>query len=58
MGSNVVKNPLVIWLKKNLIVKSKQKEIYEFVKMIKKSVAVHGLKLEIWKNSTKPKLSD
>lgn len=35
-AANVVKNPLVIWLK-NLIVKSKQKEIYEFVKMIKKS---------------------
>ena len=35
-AANVVKNPLIIWLK-NLIIKSKQKEIYEFIKLIKKS---------------------
>jgi len=34
---DVVKNPLIIWLK-NLIIKSKQKEIYEFVKLVKKSL--------------------
>ena len=35
-AANVVKNPLIIWLK-NLIIKSRQKEIYEFIKLIKKS---------------------